>query len=153
MSNSETRLILRDWVLGRLGDPYISGAKGELVEMPDGTQRPAWDCSGFYAGMVRQGGGPDWRKSHWTRRLFAELPETDEPLPLDAAFFGLVVDGQLTNGHVMLVWDDGRLVGACGGNAHTITVQAALKANARVQFRSGIKYRSDFVGYRRSPFL
>lgn len=141
MTDSDARLLLHGWLLDQFGKPYTWDSKG-----PE-----SFDCSGLVTCGMKRVGLPDWTLTHGTARLWAELEATDEPMPMDLCFFGLVQGGQLTNGHVMTLWDDGRVYGACGGNSHVTSVELAKKANAYVKFQLGTHYRHDFIGYRHLP--
>lgn len=138
-ATEEHRTRLLAWASSRMGASYVWGAKG-----PD-----HWDCSGFVCGGMVDGAlvPSGWLQTHNAARLFAELEPTEEPNPLDLCFWGQ--PGQVS--HVMLLWHDERVFGACGGNSSTTTPELAQKIGARVRFRSGIGYRPDFRGYRTLP--
>lgn len=147
---STARQQLRAWLLARQDCPYAWGFKGGLTLMPDGTMRDAYDCSGLVTAGLMHTGGPDWRQTHGSGALFDELPrlEAEElPQPLDLAFYGQ--PGQIS--HVVYVWDDGRIFGACGGNHTCTNAIIAAKMGAKVQFKPSRDYRPDFRGYRRFP--
>lgn len=140
------RLDFIAWCLKQLGKPYLWGQKG-----PD-----AFDCSGFVTAGYFEVGLPDWRQTHSSANLWDELDDVPlvlgelqsfpQPKPGDLAFWGDPVN------HVMVHWGDGRLIGACGGDHTTTTVELALKRNAKVRYRNGVNYRPTFRGYRVSPF-
>lgn len=136
---SDTRLVLRDWLLEREGFPYLWGWKG-----PD-----AFDCSGFVTCGLLAMGCRDMRQTHNAGRLFAALKSTKEPMPLDLAFYG--PPGSITHVMFFMANGDGRVFGACGGNAFTTTVEKAREQGACVRFRPKVDYRPDFRGFRRIP--
>ena len=111
------------------GKPYVYGTDG-----PD-----TFDCSGVVAYCLLHAAGLDWRKTWWADRMREKLPPTVTPAPGDLALYP---------GHVMLVWGDGRVFGACGGDSTTTSIERALKRAARVRFRRTVDYRPDFLGYR-----
>lgn len=118
------------WCLERVGKPYVWGAKG-----PD-----AFDCSGLVTAGVLACGGPDWRQTHNSARLFDVLAPTQWPVAGGLAFYGpphRVV-------HVMVVVGDGRVFGAAGGGSQTTTPTKG----ACVQFRASVDYRRDRRGFR-----
>jgi murein DD-endopeptidase len=119
------------------GKPYVWGAKG-----PD-----AFDCSGLVTWALHECGGPDWRNSHNSARLFAELAPVEKPQEGDLAFYGQ--PGRVT--HVMVCWGDGRVYGACGGDSTTTSVEMAKLRKAKVQYRAKADYRPGFLGFRRLP--
>lgn len=137
--------------LGKLGCPYVWGAKGA-------TQ---FDCSGLVTWAILQLGGPDWRADHNTTKLFS--PGVLEPLlpELERAFATGIPDeiarhlalpaGTLVFygppggiNHVMIAVGDGRVFGACGGGSGTLVPTAG----ASVQFRSNVAYRPGVRGFR-----
>ena len=138
------------------GRPYVWGAKG-----PE-----QFDCSGFVTYLIHRMGGYDWRQTHNAAALWRDcesIPEADLHLdditkgaPLwpcpgvdagDLAFYG--PEGEPD--HVMLVWGDGQVLGASGGNHHTTSPEIAAQLGACVRFRPRVDYRPDFLGYRRFP--
>lgn len=157
MGMSAERLRLYEWLMEQEGRPYLYGAKGELYRAEDGHVEPAYDCSGLVTCGLLHCGGPDWRQTHNAAHLFAELPEVEEPedlLPMDLAFYGDLNDKlEVHINHVMLLWGDGRVYGACGGTSKTLTLVQASLRDAKVQFRPRVNYRiqRDFRGYRRLP--
>lgn len=143
-----------DWVEAQAerGTPYCwpdasNGYLGKGLQRPEAPE--ALDCSGTVTcGLYNATRGRlDWRAMHNAQRLFSDLAPTDKPRPGDLAFYGR--PGRVT--HVMTVVGDGRVVGACGGNSHTLSVELARKAGARVKYRASATYRLDFIGYRTLP--
>ena len=140
------RLDFIAWCLEQVGKPYIWGSKG-----PD-----SFDCSGYVTDGYFSVGLPDWRQTRSSADLFdlledvqilvGETSSIPKPQPGDLCFWGNPVN------HVMVYWGDGRVLGACGGDHTTTTLEEALKRNAKVRFRSGVNYRAAFRGYRTSPF-
>lgn len=134
------------------GTPYCwphesNGYLGKGLKSPEAPE--ALDCSGTVTcGLYNSTGGRvDWRANYNANRLWRELPPTDSPKPGDLAFYG--TPGRAT--HVMTVVGDGRVVGACGGNSDTLSVDIAAKHGARVKYRDSANYRRDFLGYRALP--
>lgn len=138
-------------VFERMHVPYLWGGK-------DGN---GIDCSGLATESLHRAGGPDWRWTHNTDRLWLECPEPPVVMPGDLALYGgrLLPDGARDAAdvsHVMVIVSGlgaGRYVvmGACGGNSTTTTVEAAHLIGASVQPRGSHKYRGDFRGFRRLP--
>lgn len=116
------------------GLPYVWGAKG-----PD-----RFDCSGLVTFLLWRMPAVDWRDTHNCHALWNVLPETKEPKPMDLAFYGRPAHPS----HVLLVWGDGRVFGACGGNSSTRDVETAQRIHAAVKFRPKVEYRPDLLGYR-----
>lgn len=152
------RLALVAFAQGLLGKPYVWGQKG-----PN-----SFDCSGFVTYCLLQAGGPDWRLTHNAAKLFEDcppIPEADAHLreitrgaPLwpcpgvqqcDLAFYGPAGEPD----HVMMLWGDGRVIGASGGNHHTTSPELAAPLHAEVKFKDRVDYRPDFLGFRAFPFV
>lgn len=135
--SSDVRIRLHDWLLEQEGKPYIWGSKGF----------DSYDCSGLATCGIYMMGGPDWRMTHGSAKLWETLEPTDAEhlVPLDLALYGR--PGRIS--HVVFAWGDGRVFGACGGGSQTLTP----KAGACVQFKPAVLYRPDLRGYRRIPFL
>lgn len=133
-------------VLEQMGIPYIWGGKSPTA---------GFDCSGLVTFAWLMAGGPDWRPTHNTDRLWNELEPCRFPSCGDLAFFGGARPDDVN--HVMVVVPlDGNnpdlLVGACGGDHTTVNLREAHRRRARVQVRRGVDYRPDFRGYRKMPF-
>jgi cell wall-associated NlpC family hydrolase len=113
--------------------PYIWAAKG-----PDN-----FDCSGLVTWGFKESGGPDMRLNYNADRLFNLLEETETPRPGDLCFYG-------HKGHAshVMVYIGPLVYGATGGNSGTHTAVS----HAKVQYRSGVNYRPDLLGYRKLPF-
>lgn len=124
-----------DWCYAQKGKPYIWGADG-----PNG-----FDCSGLICAGLLAVGGPDWRATHNSERMFRELSEIQgrSAMAGDLVFYG--PPNRIT--HVMVLWEDGRVYGATGGNSKTTTPTKG----AAVQFRRSIHYRPDLRGLRAFP--
>lgn len=122
-----------EWCQAQLGKPYIWGAKG-----PD-----AFDCSGLITAGLLACGFDDWRQTHNSARLFDKLQSTNKPEPGDFVFYG--PPHRIT--HVMVVWFEGQVYGASGGNRDTLTP----RPGAAVQTKKRVFYRRDFRGFRKNP--
>jgi len=151
---SGERLTYLAWVQAQAekGTPYCwpapaNGYMGKGLQRPEAPE--ALDCSGTVTcGLFNATSGRvDWRANHNAARLWVELKATAAPKPGDLAFYGR--PGRVT--HVMTVVGDGRVVGACGGNSDTLSVEIARKMGARVKYRPSAKYRPDLLGYRSLP--
>lgn len=141
-ATEEHRTALLAWCIVRQGAPYVYGAKGDPFH---GTGPSCYDCSGFCTCGMLAIGLPDWRHTRRAKDLFELLEPTDDPQPLDLCFYGMPeVD------HVMFLWHDGRVYGACGRGS-TSSPELAAVQGARVRFRPRVDYRDDFRGYRKLP--
>lgn len=138
-------------VLGLVGTPYLWGGKS-----PSGI-----DCSGVVTFGLWKVGGPDWRRTYSSERLWTQLEPIRFPRSGDLAFYG---KSPRDISHVMVVlpldWDAlgssdeseaSLVVGACGGDSRTTTLAEAQRRGARVQVKRGIHYRDDFRGFRKLP--
>lgn len=135
-----------------LGFPYRWGGKG-----PD-----AFDCSGFITWPLWKVTGLDLRDTCNTDRMLNEWEKVRFPVAGCVALFG---GRKLANGeydprdveHAMMVLPlDGDepelLIGACGGGPSIITLEDALRADAKVKVKLADQYRrSEFRGYRKLP--
>lgn len=110
------------------------------------------DCSGLVTHCLLKAGGPDWRKTHWSGRLWRELPPTDKPQPGDLAFYG---SSPKDISHVMVVLESGAapgsyvVAGASGGNSDTTSTAVARIKRAFVKRKLTHLYRPGFRGFRR----
>lgn len=138
----------------RLDAIYIWNADGEYVFLPDGSHVPAYDCSGFVVSGYMAVGLPDWRRTHWSQRLFDVLPETFNPRPGDLAFYGHTGKHGPVITHVVVCLGgvDGEIIGANGGTSDTKNAERALAVGARVKRKPTPAYRKDLRGFRKSPF-
>ncbi len=123
-------------VLGLLGTPYLWG--GKSLE--------GIDCSGVVTYAPKLAGGPDWRATHNSERLFDEraLEPVGELKPGDLVFYPR---------HVMVHIASGLVVGAVDGGRRTTSLEIARNQGARVKMRDRFDYRRDITGFRRMPFL
>ncbi|NNC01913.1 peptidoglycan endopeptidase [Corallococcus exiguus] len=142
-----------------MGAPYRWGAKGL---QPTGSPR-LFDCSGLVTWCLLEVGGPDWRATHNTDRLWdvcAPIATEAELLPGDLVLYGRVGtkagDGRVVTrddpDHVMVYMGAGVVVGASGGGSKTLTLADAQAAGARVKTYPRVAYRKDVLGFRRLPF-
>ncbi len=144
---NDLRIQLLDWLLRQEGKPYVWGAKGDFNPDPNkgGELVQCYDCSGLVSVGLKLHGVKDCPDGSFNQ--FAKFESTLDPMPLDLAFYG---PPKRIN-HVMWVWGDGRVYGACGGNSSVMTVSAARRINACVKWKSKAKYRPDFRGFRKIP--
>ncbi len=160
MMTKPTREALGEWLTHQLGKPYVWGGKGEVHVLGGTIRTECFDCSGLVtAGLMAIGFpkncpkcGLDMKGWHNCRKLFTEfskLSEPGKPRSLDLAFYGMDEDSV---DHVMFVWGDGKVLGACGGNSNCIDPMSSLRKGAKVRFRDSVNYRPDFRGYRELPF-
>lgn len=158
MAARHHRRELTEWLIEQLHCPYVYGAKGNVFRMGE-KEVTAYDCSGLVTcGMVTVGWpetcprcGLSWKEMHNAQRLWDELepvPEDEKPRPLDLCFYGK--DARKVE-HVMFLWLDGRVLGACGGNRATLDPMDALMKGAKVRTQREPKYREDFLGFRKLP--
>lgn len=136
--------------------PYLWSGKGigkGEEHLPLGV-----DCSGAVTWALWRAGGPDWRATHNTDRLWAELESVANPRPGVLAFYApLAPKGPGDVEHVMCCtggWErDGRVrvFGASGGDSTTTTPALARAQNAQVRFRTSHLYRARFCGFRALP--
>ncbi|MBN8466184.1 C40 family peptidase [Corallococcus exiguus] len=139
--------------------PYRWGAKGLK---PTGSPR-LFDCSGLVTWCLHEVGGPDWRATHNTDRLWdvcTPVESEAQLLPGDLVLYGRAGHTTLHGrpvtredpNHVMVYVGAGVVVGASGGGSTTLTLADAQAAGARVKTHPRIAYRSDVLGFRRLPF-
>lgn len=132
-------------VLAMADVPYLWGGK---------SPGRGLDCSGTVTLGLWLAGGPDWRATHDCDRLWAacEYVEETEAQPGDLAFYGRrKPDGALDCTHVMVLLPGGRVWGATGGDSTTTSRAIAEAKGARVKAKPLVRYRQDFVGFRRLP--
>lgn len=131
-------------VLEQIGVPYLWGGKRPETGL---------DCSGLVTHALHKVLGQDWRNTHNTDKLWAQLAPIDFPRSGDLAFYGGAGPDDVS--HVMVVLnldgDEDLVVGACGGDSTTTTLREAVRRGARVRVRQGVHYRRDFRGYRKLP--
>lgn len=163
---NDTRLKVMEWSHARLGCFYRWGGRGEVLPASSwqdaGLEPPPcrelWDCSGFVLGAMvfAKLVPPDWLHNYYADRLFHSLEEISFAgvAPGDLAFWGRPAEKgnpRARSTHTMFLAGDGTVVGACGGNESTLTLETAYRAAAKVRVRPSHLYRSDFLGFRRLP--
>ncbi|WP_163998700.1 NlpC/P60 family protein [Pyxidicoccus caerfyrddinensis] len=137
-------------VLQQMHSPYRWNAKGTRDAT---TGQRVFDCSGLVTWTLHQVGGPDWRATHNTDRLWAACAPVDFAalLPGDLVLYhraGAPADAE----HVMVHVGGGVVVGASGGGRATLTLADAAAHDARVKALPHLGYRPDLMGFRRLPF-
>ncbi|RKH28570.1 peptidoglycan endopeptidase [Corallococcus praedator] len=128
--------------------PYRWGAKGERAA--NGAQ--LFDCSGLVTWCLHQVGGPDWRKTHNTDRLWdacKPVASVADLQPRDLVLYGKAGDSD----HVMVHVGAGVVVGASGGGSRTLTLEDAARTDAKVKAFTRVEYRPDVLGFRRLAFV
>jgi cell wall-associated NlpC family hydrolase len=130
-------------VLELMGKPYKWAGKDSS----------GLDCSGLvtFGLFLASSGRIDWRQSHNTDRLWAELEPTDNPAPGDLAFYGPNKANPNDVAHVMVCLAGGFVFGAAGGDSSTTSPEIAKVQDARVKVKTSVNYRPDFRGFRRLP--
>lgn len=149
---SRNQLIL--WALQAVAHriPYVWGGKNPLIS------REPWptgglDCSGFVTYALHLLGGPDWRGSHNTDRLWTTLERIDEVelQPGDLVLYrGKYSTGPNDVEHVMVFVGCGCVVGqAFGGKANTSPGYSIALGHWTKAL--GLRYRNDVAGFARLP--
>ncbi|RJS15745.1 peptidoglycan endopeptidase [Corallococcus sp. H22C18031201] len=135
-------------VLEQMHSPYRWGGKGER---PDVNGPRIFDCSGLVTSCYFETGGADWRATHNTDSLLAQLAAVleSELKAGDLVLYGRNGDAS----HVMVYVGEGVVVGASGGDHTTLTLADANARGARVKTHLRVDYRSDVLGFRRLPFM
>lgn len=135
------------WAHDRLGHTVLWAAKGPLE----------FDCSGLVTCDLLHLGGPDWRQTHNTDRLWAELdPVAGEPQPGDLVFWwapGAEAPAKGDVEHVAILLAGGLVLTADGATSKIHTVEEAKEANAVVRLRKDVNYRPRLAGFRRFPLI
>lgn len=133
-------------VLEQMHVPYKWGGKLPALGL---------DCSGLVTHALWKAGGPDWRQTYNTDKLWNELVEPQMLRPGDICLYGGT--GPADVSHVMVWLMDpggaagGIIVGACGGDSTTTSQTIALRQGARVKVHRSHLYRKDFRGFRSLP--
>jgi hypothetical protein len=111
------------------------------------------DCSGFVTCALHHVGGPDWRKTHWTDRLWAECEhvELDQVRPGDAVLYWGKSTGPKDVSHVMLALDWGLVVGQAYGDEANKSPEYSVARGHWTRVLP-IRYRPDVAGAVRLPF-
>lgn len=139
-----------DWCRAQLGKPVLWGSKGA----------DAFDCSGLITRGLYEltlelppEQRIDWRATHNTDRLFADLDLVyGEPLPGDAVFYWPEKrrdDNDVE--HVAVVIEGGLVITADGASSRIHTLEQAKEAHAIVRVRGDVSYRPRLAGFRRFP--
>lgn len=142
---SAQRALFMRTVLENVGAPYVWGGKGAVVA-PYGLR--AFDCSGLVTYAYLKAGGPDWRLTHNTDKLWAECKAVESPRAGTLCLYGKAGDPS----HVMIWVAEGVVVGASGGGSNTTSIGLAQDVGARVKVYASVHYRPDFIGYRELPW-
>ncbi|WAS83373.1 MULTISPECIES: C40 family peptidase [unclassified Corallococcus] len=131
-------------VLAQMHAPYRWGAKGQRVSADSPR---LFDCSGLVTWAFHQVGGKDWRMTHNTDRLWAECTPVASVADLQAG--DLVLYGKAGDpDHVMVHVGAGVVVGASRGGSKTLTLEDALRADAKVKAFTRVVYRPNLLGFR-----
>lgn len=151
-------------VLAQHGSPYRYGGKGTScpeVELrglkwpwPVATPR-FFDCSGLVTWAFQKATGYEWRADHECDRLLSKCRRVEKPVNGTLVFYGVKADparGMKQDAQHVVVYVDGGIIGANGGDRTTVTLEKALEQKARVCFRASASYRDDFLGYYELPF-
>lgn len=134
----------RDLFLATLRSRYLTPYRWDS-KGPD-----RFDCSGLVTWALSAVGAipPASRLNTNCRVMWTTLPPTEDPQPGDLCFYG----APDAPDHVMALCEDKQTVyGAAGGNSDTTTDEIAAKRGAAVQYRPLVRYRADFLGYRKAP--
>lgn len=133
------------WALDRLDrrTPYVWGGKDPSTGL---------DCSGFVTCALHHVGGPDWRATHWTDRLWAECEHVDlgQVRPGDAVLYWGNSTGTKDVSHVMLALDWGMVVGQAYGGPANKTPAYSLERGHWTRVLP-LRYRPDVAGAVRLP--
>ena len=147
------------WCLRQMNAPipYVWGGKDPRLTPHRDWPVGGLDCSGFVTYPLALLGGPDWRATHNTDKLWAELEPTDEPLPGDLALYrGLHPVGPDDVEHVMVYVGTGgvplrgMVVGQASGGREDKD-PAKSRRMGRVTLMVSTLYREGFAGFRRMP--
>lgn len=114
-----------------------------------------FDCSGLVTWLLLQVGGPDWRATHNTDRLWLELDEVPgEPQPGDLVFYRPEKPRDANDmEHVAILLHGGLVLTADGASAAIHTPESAKEAHAMVRIRGDVGYRKRLAGFRRFPLI
>lgn len=137
-----------DAVKAKLGSTVLWAQRGPTV----------FDCSGLFTYCLKEIGGPDFTHLENAQGLYngtraLGAPETDQPLPGDAVFYG---HGPDTITHIAVLIENGRVISADGATSH-ITTLAMAQANPanRVRLHPSMLFRHDepYVVVHRNVFV
>lgn len=144
-----------DTALTYNGAPYIWRGKGPDILTPEGKLVPnpyrhivpfVFDCSGLVTRVLYEITQEDWRATHWTQRMFNELPGCAREDFAALWFYGADIDNI---SHVDIHIGNNFCVGSSGGGSATTTLKVAGEKGARVRAR--LNKRIDFIGARQLP--
>lgn len=151
-------------VLLQVGSPYRYGGKGESVPALD-MRGLAWpwpvvlpryfDCSGLVTWGWLRATGQDWRPDGHCDVLLARCAKVDRPRNGTLVFYGKKADasaGARQDAQHVVMYLDGCVVGANGGDSSTLTLKRAFEQSARVGLKPSTSYRPDVLGYYELPF-
>lgn len=143
-------------LLAAWGVPYVFGAgqpadamthwpggvRSTLDHAPEMEKVPGWDCSGFaQCALVAIGMLSPKASDRGAARLYADGQSMAE---VAASMGDLAFYGRPTVEHVMVYLGDGVVLGATGGRSTTF----GKTPTAYVDLKP-VRYRSDFLGFRR----
>ena len=135
---------------------YLKAVLELLVHRPGyvwgGKTNEGCDCSGFATLPLHLAGGPDFRHTHNTDKLWTEFPRIPDGDALvgDVALYGVNPSNPDDVSHCMVYLGLGVVVGmAWGGPADTNA--AASRAAGKVPLVRPVRYRDDFRGFIRLP--
>jgi murein DD-endopeptidase len=145
MTDEPVARLLR-WALNHLErrTPYVWAGKDPSTGL---------DCSGFVTEGLFHVGGPDWRKTHNTDRLWAECQriELDQVRPGDAVlYWGAHSTGPRDVSHVMLALDWGLVIGQAYGGTNNVSAEYSRALGHWTKILP-LRYRSDVAGAVRLP--
>lgn len=151
-------------VLAQHGSPYRFVGKGtacpevelRAVKWPWPVRNPRlFDCSGLITWGWELATGMRWRADHDCDKLLSKCQRVEKPRNGTLVFYGVKADPVKSvkqDAQHVVMYLDGCVVGANGGDRTTVTLETALSQSARVCFRASASYRNDFMGYYELPF-
>lgn len=151
-------------VLAQHGSPYHYNGKGtacpevelRAVKWPWPALHPRlFDCSGILTWGWQKATGLEWRKDHDCDKLISKCRKVETARNGTVVAYGVKADparGVKQDVQHVVMYVDGCVIGANGGDRTTVTLEKALEMKARVCFRTSASYRDDFLGYYELPF-